>query len=165
MKIKTTKLSVLHVERSIKSTSTFQQLQDSNSNLNWSAEMDSWISSLGKVKQKFYSAWRWMDDGSWLNCPGSCSNFQLPLVMLALTVQDSARKWRLLACRRSNSTCRWWINEEIAKDFEEFCRKCESKKLWDFAIFDLDLVWWCVNPFSVRISLYIWGTNHFLNPN
>lgn len=129
MKIKSTKLRLLYIQRSIKSISRFHELQDSNSNLNWSAELSLLVSSPVRSKQKFFNAYvsEWMknqgsimlDSAENSNCHEWCNTS---------TVPKAAQQFMDLASKVFNYAGESRIEQEQCKVLEEFCRKMWESK-------------------------------------
>lgn len=98
----------------------------------------------GETKLLWCLGW-WMSGDSKLNAARWCSNSDLPLMKLYVTVPNLARIWWFLASIFFRKACGWWINEESMLCSWRICRKIK-KKSWENLLFlDLDLFEWGVN--------------------
>ena len=99
----------------------------------------------------------WMDEGMLINLARSCSNQQLPLMKLDATVQDSARKWRILASIFFSNACEWWNKQRSCKVYEKIAEKWREKvesKMWFWSRSGSNGM---LMPNSVRIILIYGG--------
>ena len=125
------KFSMIRNQRSTRCTSLFQELEQSNSNLNDDAEVDLLVSRLQLWKQMLYIAWKgeWMmkNNSSMLNLDGISNCHESAWTS---TAAISSRILLYPASIIFNNTCGWCTNQEQSKrDQENWWKKL--REFWD----------------------------------